>query len=231
MLSDRRSWATVADRLGASDCERLGTGVLAQPVSAVTSLAYVAVAVGVIVGARRTGRLGAESIVLGVGLAGIGLGSVAFHGPQPAGARLAHDLPILVTVWFMLCLDAAQLAGRRSTPWGWFAGGALVAALVAALVPDVGAVLTAVVLVGLLAAEFAIRRRSGSIDAAPHPGRAALLFAVILLAAASWWFGRTDSALCDPGSVLQLHPVWHLLTAALIGVWWVGVLGRARRVT
>lgn len=220
----------VAERLGASDCERLGSGLLAQPVNAVTSLAYVAVAAGVVVVARRSERLRTESVVLAVGLAAIGLGSFAFHGPQPTGARVAHDLPILATVWFMLCLDGARLAGRTTTPWRWFASGAIGAALATAIVPDLGAVLTAVALVGLLACEFVLRRRIGFTGVGRRSGRPALLVAVIILAAASWWFGRSDSTLCDPRSVLQLHALWHLLTAALIWVWWSGVRGRAGRV-
>ena len=36
----------------------------------------------------------------------------------------------------------------------------------------------------------------------------------------TWLLGRTDTPVCDPDSVLQLHGVWHLISAAIFGLWW-----------
>jgi hypothetical protein len=124
----------VADRgrLGGSDCERLRDGWLVQPVNAVTSLAYVAAGAAVLAGTPRgVGRQGrAEVAALAATLALVGLGSVAFHGPQPPGARLMHDLPIVGVLGVLAATPA--LRHRRGLPAlpGWSRrGGALAAGL------------------------------------------------------------------------------------------------------
>jgi hypothetical protein len=79
--------------LGQSDCERIMDGALAQPVLAVTSLAYVAIGVAVLVWAMRIGA--ALAGAAGVALVAVGVGSFAFHGPQPSWAEFAHNAPIV----------------------------------------------------------------------------------------------------------------------------------------
>src|SRR3954453_18921073 len=85
---------SVSSPLGASDCEAIRDGWLAQPTNAVSSLAYVAA--GAWFGRRLARRprgvtpLGAGYVVL---LVGNGLGSFAYHGPQVTGSEVAHDIP------------------------------------------------------------------------------------------------------------------------------------------
>ena len=68
-------------RFGHSDCERIVGATLAQPVLAVTSLAYVAVGMAVLCWAMRlTAPLAGAA---GVALVAVGAGSLAYHGPQP----------------------------------------------------------------------------------------------------------------------------------------------------
>jgi hypothetical protein len=101
----------VTDVLGASDCEQLGSGWLAQPVNAVSSLAFVPV--GGWVAARGRGLAGWRRWeVLGVGAALVanGVGSFAYHGTQPSWAKVAHDAPIVAVV----ALLAANEVGRRA---------------------------------------------------------------------------------------------------------------------
>jgi hypothetical protein len=119
-----------APSFGHSDCERIVGGALAQPVLAVTSLAYVAAGAGVLAWARRARapRAGAA----GVALVGVGAGSFAFHGPQPSWAGTAHDAPIFA-------LGAVFLAGlgsslRRRDWSGWARPGGIFAVAVAAWV-------------------------------------------------------------------------------------------------
>jgi hypothetical protein len=81
--------------LGASDCEQLRSGPLAQPVNALSSLAFVPA--GAWVAARAAGRTGWrrwEAIGVGTALVANGVGSFAYHGPQPAWSKVAHDAPI-----------------------------------------------------------------------------------------------------------------------------------------
>ncbi len=85
-------------RLGGSDCERLRPGPIAQPVNTVTSAAYVVGAALVTARARDRGSAQREVATYSALMALVGLGSIAFHGPQPPGARAMHDVPIPVLV-------------------------------------------------------------------------------------------------------------------------------------
>jgi len=84
--------------LGASDCERIGLGLLAQPVNALTSLAFVVAGAWIVHRAlgARDGR--ARLILFGCVVASVGVGSVLYHGPQPAPAQNLHDGTIVVVV-------------------------------------------------------------------------------------------------------------------------------------
>ena len=83
------------DRLGCTDCERLRDGRIAQPVNTVTSAAFVAAALPVLVGAMRQRDHRLEQGAYAALLALVGAGSIAFHGPQPRGAKQLHDWPIV----------------------------------------------------------------------------------------------------------------------------------------
>lgn len=78
---------------GHSDCERATDAALAQPVLALTSLAYVAAGLAVLWWAMR--RRAPLAAAAGVVLLAVGAGSFAYHGPQPSWADLAHDWPIV----------------------------------------------------------------------------------------------------------------------------------------
>lgn len=102
---------------GHSDCERIVGGALAQPVLAVTSLAYVAVGVAVLYWAVRVRTPLAAAA--GLALAAVGVGSFAFHGPQPSWAGLAHDVPI-IAVGVVYAAGLAR-SGRRHEWSAWVA--------------------------------------------------------------------------------------------------------------
>lgn len=114
------SSGTPDTRLGSTDCERIREGRIAQPVNTVTSLAFVAAGAAVVVGARRHGSGHMPEVVAFSALmALVGAGSVAFHGPQPRGARWMHDWPIAG----LLAVTAAtpmvrRMRGRAALP-GW----------------------------------------------------------------------------------------------------------------
>jgi hypothetical protein len=95
-------------------------GALAQPVLAVTSLAYVAAGVAVLVWAVRVRAplAGAAGVVL----VAVGAGSFAFHGPQPSWAGLAHDWPIVAAGVVYAAGLAASLRRRRWSDWAIPAG-------------------------------------------------------------------------------------------------------------
>jgi hypothetical protein len=206
--------------LGSTDCERLGDGFLAQPVNAVTSLAYVVVAVVIVASGRRRGAPGATTLVPAALLAAIGIGSLAFHGPQPTGSQLLHDLPILLLAVFVAVSVGARIVGEvgdrapLASPLPAFAGAAVPAVLVS--VGDVGtAGASAAIVASAALGEVFLARRDGR----PDPVRRRLA-AVGVLAVGAYVLGRTGSPACSPDSLLQLHGAWHLLTAVAAGLWW-----------
>ena len=97
-----------------ADCERLSDGLLAQPVNAVSSLAYLAAGVAVAAPALRTASpRRAERLTCAVVVAMDGVGGILFHGGLPAG-RALHDGALLATLLFVVThgLRTDPSAGR-----------------------------------------------------------------------------------------------------------------------
>jgi hypothetical protein len=110
----------VDERLGSTDCERIRPGLIAQPVNTITSVAFVAAAGVTALRSRRRGTsFGVQEITYSGLLALVGVGSVAFHGPQPPGAKVLHDAPIAGLLALALATPLVRRArGRTSLP-GW----------------------------------------------------------------------------------------------------------------
>ena len=207
--------------LGESDCEEIGDGFLGQPVNAISSGAYTLF--GLWLFWRAIARNGEEKpveILFGLALAGVGVGSVAFHGPVPPGARLLHDL----TIAAVLAVIAARNLGvlRR---WGGSAviGTAVaiiaVVGLVMAISPDVGNLLTGLVGAAAILTEVLVYR-SGHRRFSRRVAR--MLGAITVLLAAAGLInvlGRTNGPICDPDSYFQGHALWHVLTAAAFALY------------
>ena len=156
----------VDTRLGSSDCERIRPGLIAQPVNTVTSLSLVGAAgVTAVRSRRRGGPYGPQEAAYSALLALIGIGSVAFHGPHPPGAKALHDAPIAALFALAVVTPVVRRARGGTALPGW-------TALRGAALAGVGAA-----------------------------------------AAASFVGGRTTSPVCRPDSALQLHGLWHVLTA------------------
>ncbi|MDD9739992.1 ceramidase domain-containing protein [Marinovum sp. SP66] len=196
-------------------CERLGPGLWAEPLNAVTNLAFLVVALWL--WPRVAGRARLLCAVLAV----IGLGSGLFHTFAQAWAGLADVLPIAVFV--LLYLYLANRAYWR-LPVGlsllgvglFFPYAALVVWLLAPL-PGVGgsaAYLAVALLIALYA--LALRRRL------PHVARGLALGAALL--ALSITFRALDGPLCAAWPI-GTHFLWHLLNAAMLG-WMIVVYHR-----
>lgn len=123
-------------RIGASDCERIREGFLAQPVNTVTSVSYVVAGAVTLARHHHGGSAQRRDVRLySAVLALVGVGSVAFHGPQPPGARAMHDLPILALLAVALGTPALRLRRGEAVLPGWTPrrGGALVVGTLAGL--------------------------------------------------------------------------------------------------
>jgi len=212
-----------AGQIGESDCEELGDGLLAQPVNALTSGAYALIGVWLVVrawrGPRQTRWL---QVVYAITLMVVGIGSIAFHGPQPGWAKLVHDAPIATALVFILLYDIQLLAGWK--PWVTLVTyGVLVVAVFAGFELDstAGIAVTGLVVVGAVIAEVLVIRRGLRVR---PPWMAtwrwyAIMAGVLAVAGLANVLGRTDAPLCEADSVLQLHGLWHIMTAVVFGLW------------
>lgn len=207
--------------LGESDCEEIGDGLLNQPVNAISSGAYTLFGLWLVWRAvrRRSDEMCIE-IFYGLALASVGIGSIAFHGPVPPGARLLHDLTIAAVLAVIAARNLGVLLGwpRRAV-----AGMAIVVigviGAVMAFAPDAGNLLTGLVGAAAVTTEVMIYR-SGRRRFSARVARI-LVSVVVLLAAAGVInvLGRTGGPICDPDSLFQGHALWHVLTAAAFMVY------------
>ena len=212
--------------MGGSDCEHIGRGLLAQPANTLSSLAYVLSGVMLLwraLAGRPSARL--APVVYAVTVIGVGIGSAAFHGPMPAWGRFAHDLSIAAVLVFVIGYDVAFT--RRATVSAGlavFGGLAGACAVVLALWPDTGNALDAVLIAGAVVAE--IRAYRSDAGRAPADGRVWIVAAgVLTIGAILNALGRTDAPLCEPETPVQLHAVWHVLTAFVLFLYGTAVLG------
>ncbi len=183
----------------AADCEIIGSGLLGQPVNALSSIAFVVA--GIVVLTRRPALRW-----VGLGLVATGFGSFLFHGPMPPANEWAHDVSL---AWLI------TIVGGLGTRWERLSRlpallvlGSLFAVAPAAADP-ISVVLTVVAVISVLRAD-----RS---PAALAP------LGLLGLAAIFGRLGSSGGPLCDPGSLFQPHAVWHL-GAALAVSWWALVV-------
>ena len=206
---------------GVSDCERLAAGALAQPVNTYSSIAYVVVGVAVLGLARPPGRWRTPSSILAACLVATGVGSVAYHGPQPANAELMHDLPIVALLTLMAVHDAHLLRPRLPRPVATWTCLTLIVTGASVIAPVAASLAADLLVVVIVAAEILIHRRRLRPRARAAQRRWLATMAVVLsVAGASFALGRTGSPICDPDSLLQPHALWHVASAVAFGVWW-----------
>lgn len=134
-------------------------------------------------------------------VAGIGVGSIAFHGPMPPWAEYLHDVSIVATLVWVLLVEM-----KREHLWP--IGFALAAAVsVTPVVADPAQAVLAVAVVGFVIV--------------PNQKRGLRLQAVAILAVGGLvgTLSRTGWPLCNPDSIWQGHGFWHVTAAAALAVW------------
>lgn len=202
--------------LGESDCEDIGAGLINQPANAWSSAAYVVFGLWLVVRSLRNRSPETPvEIAYGAALASIGIGSVAFHGPVPPGARLMHDLTIAAAVTVIAARSVGSF--REWTPWRVLATSAIIVTIVGAVMavaPDVGNMLTGAVGVAAVVSEVVLYRTGRRRFSSRVAKILATTIGLLIGAAVINVLGRTGGPLCDPESVFQGHAVWHVLTAA-----------------
>lgn len=226
--------STTRAAIAGPHCEPLAGGFLTEPVAAISSFAFVLA--GIVIAARYLRRPesrdedGARHVrsrlaLLGypVLVAGIGIGSLVQHGPDPAYADLVHDLPLLGTLAFVAADSLAALTRRRRIWWWWAVPtlGLVPLILAAPRAGDLAQVVVAVVAVVLTL----LRARS-------YPAqRRTIGWTVALLAVGSLigTLSRAGGPLCNPESLWQGHAAWHVLAATALVVL-APVVGRGPRI-
>src|SRR3712207_3391318 len=95
-------------------CERVGPGLLAEPLNAVSNISFLLAAWAAWVLAKRTGTLSAGVRVLIALAASVGIGSILWH-TYPTSLTLILDIvPILIFVIWFIWLYARNVMRMRS---------------------------------------------------------------------------------------------------------------------
>ena len=198
-------------------CERLSPGFWAEPINAVTNLAFVLVGLWMLARSRGVGPAQYLSVVLIV----IGIGSGLFHTLATRWAGVADVVPIVVFVLsYIYC--ANRYFWRVSPLWSGigvllFFPYAAVLVPLAAQVPGVGSS-AAYVPVPILIAAYGIflwRRL-------PQVGRGLVIGAAVLTLSIT--LRSLDEPLCAQ-LPMGTHFLWHILNAVMLG-WMIEVLRR-----
>lgn len=194
--------------VAASDCERCRPGLVAQPVNAASSLAFVVAGALALRSSRRRGVGAPAEVAVGWSAIAAGLGSVAYHGPGTVLGRYLHDASLLSLLATTALADHALVSGRSPSR----------------------AALAAVPAVSLVAAHPTISTGAQAVLGVAATAAEATRFATVGASRASRWrqrlevgvvgagvlahvFGRTGGPCCRPDSRAQPHAAWHVAMA------------------
>ncbi len=219
-LAARGGWlGTDVDR-GGEFCEAARSGWLKQPANALSNLGFVVA--GLAIGWRAgfpEGRLARPGLAaaFAVVVVLLGPGSMAMHATQTtAGGHL--DMSSMFLVASFAAAYALMRWRRRSSA---YFGAVFTAALVACelidqipgeipVVMHAGNLVFGALLILTLVLEVRLRGRDGG---AGEVRWIRYAFGSLTAAFVVWNLSKDAGPLCDPGSWVQGHAIWHLLCA------------------
>ncbi|UTW12697.1 ceramidase domain-containing protein [Marinobacterium rhizophilum] len=190
-------------------CERLGAGLLAEPVNLATNVAFLIAGYVLWRQAGRAGVLTTDNVLLISLVMGIGVGSGLFHSFATSWARVLDVIPILL---FQLAF--AWLYARHGLGWSQVGACVLAAAILATALMGRG---FAHILNGSLpyAPALLVLAISGLHRClSRHPVRWLLLVATCVFLVALG-FRTIDQAVC-PQLRLGTHFLWHVCNAFVL---------------
>ncbi len=221
--------ASLPRRLGDSDCEAVHSGLLAQPVNTLSSLAFLVVGGALVVyGLRRPAGQRWLPAVYGAAIAANFAGGVLFHGPAWPGSAWIHDVAIIAPLLFIVLYDVSTM--RPMTTVQLLGTGAVVLAIVGMVLagsPQSSNAVSAVFAALALGTELASAGRRYAFRRARQAYAVAI--GALVVGVSANLLGRTGGPLCSDGSPFQGHALWHLCTAVALGAWGVAAFA-ARRV-
>ena len=94
-------------------CERVGMGVFAEPLNAVSNVSFLLAALAAWVLASRTGALSAGVRVLIALGASVGIGSILWHTYPTMLTLILDSVPILIFIMWYIWLYARNVIGMR----------------------------------------------------------------------------------------------------------------------
>jgi hypothetical protein len=213
-----------------SYCERTGPGLWAEPINAITNVAFLVAAFVSVLTLRRIApnRPAPASIQLLIGLlVVIGIGSSIFHTVR-SWTQVLDVVPIALFVLSYVVIAAHYF---YDVPWrfAWMTGPAFLA-FVAAVGTALGALGFSDTGRWYVPVLLAILGSGAALTMSREPGRRATgqrLAAVGLLFAVALVFRQLDLPLCS-SFPLGTHFIWHLLDATVLylGVWIVALRWR-----
>jgi len=213
-------------------CEALHGGAFAQPVNTISNLSYLVAGLlilflvgrngAAVQGEADTRQRHVVVSILGWVALGLGFGSAAFHGTLSHWGGLLDNIAMNLLVTLVFFHNLARLQGWRASRFALLHAGSNAATTALLWHDDSGSLaLFAVLLTAALLSECMIlapawfpwvrHRVRGR-----HPGCLGGAIGTFAVAWALWRLSDSGAALCSPGSALQGHAVWHLLTAVSV---------------
>ena len=186
-------------------CERVGMGVFAEPLNAVSNVSFLLAALAAWVLAKRTGALSVGVRVLIAIGASVGIGSILWHTYPTMLTLILDSVPILIFIIWYIWLYARNVIGMRPLFAVASAAAFLLATFLALPFSGVlhGAfVYTPGLIVTLVLGVFHARERR-------RAARFTLLAAAGVYLAALF-FRTIDNEVC-PVLPIGTHFLWHLL--------------------
>lgn len=202
-------------------CEAERCAWIVNPADAWSNLGYVVLGVWMIVLARRAPHAAGSPLLSTFGPASVAVGvfSGVYHASYTYFLQFFDFLGMFLFCFTVITANALRLGwigpGRR---WRFFGAGV---ALFSAAVPLVSLTripiqtLIVVLVVAILGQELTIHRRRPK-DLRPPDYRLFALALALVGAGAACSLADLTRTWCEPGSWLQGHALWHLLSAAAL---------------
>ena len=185
-------------------CERVGMGVLAEPLNAVSNVSFLMAALAAWILAQRTGTLSAGVrglIVLG---ASVGIGSILWHTYPTMLTLVLDSVPILIFIMWFIWLYARNVIGMQPV----FAVASVAAFLLATFlaIPFSGVLHGAIVYSPGLIVTLVL----GVLHAREQRSARFSLLAAAGVYLGALFFRTIDNEVC-PVLPIGTHFLWHLL--------------------